>query len=217
MKKQVLETALSAEQENLCRFRSGNFSMRDRVSGYICITPSGIDRREILSDDIVVIDMKAHIIETKRNLKPSSELMMHISAYENREDIDAVVHTHSRFATAFAVLNKKIPAVVYELFNLKCKAGYIPVAPYGRPGTMELAISIIESLKIADVLLLQGHGVLAVADNLKEALLKSAYTEDLAQIYYLALTANKFIEPNVFSTGELDSWRYPNQITSDNQ
>lgn len=212
LKKQVIEYAVKAEEKRLCQQGSGNFSIRDPETGYICVTPTGVDRTELSFHDIIVMNLDAEVIESESGgLRPTSESLMHIQAYKSRSDINAVAHTHSRFATAFAILNKTIPAVVYETMILNCKNGYIPVAPYGRPGTSALSASIIEPLKISDAVLLQSHGTLAVGHTLKEALLKISYTEEFAEIYYYALTiAGK--EPPVIPTSELQNWAYPEKI-----
>ncbi|WP_432718680.1 class II aldolase/adducin family protein [Pectinatus frisingensis] len=213
LKKQVVEYAVQAEKKRLCQQGSGNFSIRDPKTGYICVTPSGVDRAELSFHDIIVMNLNAEVIESESGgLRPTSESLMHIQAYKSRPDINAVVHTHSRFATAFAILNKSIPAVVYETTILNCKNGYIPVAPYGRPGTSALSNSIINPLKISDATLLQSHGTLAVGHTLKEALLKISYVEEFAEIYYYSLTiAGK--EPPVVPISELQNWAYPKEIT----
>lgn len=211
-KRQVVRYAQQAEREGLCRHRSGNFSVRDKETGYIVITPTGMDRAEMLPEDVVVIDMQGRVAEALTGKKPTSESMMHIAVYKARPDVGAIVHTHSKNATAFAVMNKPIPAIVYELFLLGCKKGYIPVAPYGRPGTKELAQSVLKPLEISDVALMQAHGVIAVAKDLKEALLRASYVEELAEIYYKTLTVLGH-EPDVVPVEELANWKYPSSLS----
>ena len=208
IKEDVRRHALEADRAGLCRHRSGNFSVRDTASGLICITPTAMDRVEMTAEDIVVIDMDGHTIESLHDRKPTSELMMHTAIYRSRSDVLAVAHTHSRAATAFAVMNKKIPAIVYELSILGCKEGYVPVAPYGRPGTRAAAENVLAPLAISDVALMQAHGVVAVAESLKEALLKASYVEELADIYYRCLTVLGH-EPATIPADELAKWKYP--------
>jgi Ribulose-5-phosphate 4-epimerase and related epimerases and aldolases len=211
LKKKVATYALQAERSGLCKHRSGNFSIKDDETDLICITPTGMEREEMSYHDIVVIDMKANVVEAETGKKPTSESLMHIKAYQTRKDVNGIAHTHSKMATAFAVMNKPLPAIVYELFVLGCQKGYVPVAPYGRPGTQALADSIVEPLKISDVALMESHGVIAIAENLKEALLKASYVEELAQIYYYTLTVLGK-EPNVVPIEELKNWSYPKEI-----
>ncbi|XOQ24905.1 MAG: L-fuculose phosphate aldolase [Mitsuokella multacida] len=212
LKRQVVLYAQQAEREGLCKHRSGNFSVRDQETGYIVITPTGMDRAEMLPEDVVVIDMQGHIVEALTGKKPTSESMMHMAVYKARPEVGAIVHTHSKNATAFAVMNKPIPAIVYELFLLGCKQGYIPVAPYGRPGTKALAESVLKPLEISDVALMQAHGVIAVAKDLKEALLRASYVEELAEIYYKTLTVLGH-EPDVVPVEELANWKYPGKLS----
>jgi L-fuculose-phosphate aldolase len=212
LKQQVVKYALSADRSGLCKHRAGNFSARDPQTGYVCITPTGVDREELSYHDICVIDLEANVIEAETGLRPTSESLMHLAAYKSRPDINAVAHTHSRYATSFAVLKKEIPAIVYEVAALGCKKGYIPLAPYGRPGTPELAQSVVEPLQIADAALMESHGVIAVDKELKEALLKAHYVEELAEIYYRTLMLNGGKEPHTVPLEELQQWEYPKEI-----
>ena len=212
-KELVLKYALEAEHMGLCRHRSGNFSLRDRSTGLICITPTGLDRNEMTFQDIVVMNDQVQVVESENGHRPTSEAIMHLKIYEARPEVNGVVHTHSKFAVTFAILKKEIPAIVYELMNLGCKEGYIPVAPYGRPGTMALAESVIKPLSISDVALMESHGVVAVDKDIKEALLKAAYVEELAEIYYRTLTVlGPGREPPYIPNEELQKWAYPKEI-----
>ena len=213
LKKQVAAYALQAERMGLCKHRSGNFSIRDEETQLVCITPTGMDREDMSYHDIVVMRMDAEVVEAETGQRPTSESLMHLMAYKMRPDVHAIAHTHSKIATAFAVLNKPIPAIVYEIMMLGCKEGYIPVAPYGRPGTPALAESIVEPLKISDVALMEKHGVIAVdSKELKEALLKASYVEEMAEIYLTTLTILGGKEPQSVPKSELQKWEYPKEI-----
>ena len=213
LKKQVAAYALQAERMGLCKHRSGNFSIRDEETQLVCITPTGMDREDMSYHDIVVMRMDAEVVEAETGQRPTSESLMHLMVYQTRPDVRSIAHMHSKIATAFAVLNKPIPAIVYEIMMLGCKEGYIPVAPYGRPGTPALAASIIEPLKISDVALMEKHGVIAVdSKNLKEALLKASYVEELAEIYLTTLTILGNKEPQAVPKSELQKWEYPKEI-----
>lgn len=212
LKKEVVKIAQEADKSGLCKHRSGNFSIRDKNTGYVVVTPSGVDRAELTYHDICVVDLEANVIEAVTKLRPTSELLMHLEIYKTRPDVLAVAHTHSRFATAFAVVNKQIPAIVYECANLGLKDAVIPVAPYGRPGTRALSDSVAEPIKRSDCILLESHGVVAVDKDPKEALLKAHYVEELAEVYFRALTINGGKEPSAFISEELQKWEYPSEI-----
>ncbi|MBO8433979.1 MAG: class II aldolase/adducin family protein [Tyzzerella sp.] len=213
LKKDVCEIAKRAQRDGLCKHKSGNFSARDPKTGYVVITPTSVDRDLLTPRDMVVIDLEANVIENLSNLRPTSESLMHLMIYKTRPEVNAIAHTHSAFATSFAVLNKPIPAIVYEVATLGLTKARIPVAPYGRPGTRELAESVIEPCKEGDCFLLEKHGAVAVdKGDIYEAFLKAAYIEELAELYYRCLGINNGNEPDSFTQEELSSWAYPSQI-----
>ena len=213
LKKDVCEIAKRAQRDGLCKPKSGNFSARDPKTGYVVITPTSVDRDLLTPREMVVIDLEANVIENLSNLRPTSESLMHLMIYKTRPEVNAIAHTHSAFATSFAVLNKPIPAIVYEVATLGLTKARIPVAPYGRPGTRELAESVIEPCKEGDCFLLEKHGAVAVdKGDIYEAFLKAAYIEELAELYYRCLGINNGNEPDSFTQEELSSWAYPSQI-----
>ncbi|QAT39112.1 class II aldolase/adducin family protein [Clostridium sp. JN-9] len=210
LKKQVVAVAQEADRKGLCKHGSGNFSIRDKETGYVLVTPTGVPREELTYHDICVVDMNGNVIEIETDVKPTSEVFMHLEAYKCRPEVISVVHTHSRFATTFAVLNKEIPPMVYEAMVY---GGVVKVAPYGRPGTKELAESIIEPLKHGDACLLEQHGVVTVdSSDIKKALLKAFYVEEVAEIYYGALVINGGKEPKVIPASEFTAWKYPKDV-----
>ena len=108
LKKDVCEIAKRAQRDGLCKHKSGNFSARDPQSGYIVITPTSVDRELLTPRDMIVMDLDANVIENLSGLKPTSESLMHITIYKTRTDANAIAHTHSMYATTFALLNKAI-------------------------------------------------------------------------------------------------------------
>ncbi len=213
LKSEVMKVAKRAQREGLCKHKSGNFSARDPETGFVVITPTGVDRELLTAADMVVMDMDANVIENQTGLRPTSEAVMHLKIYQTRTDIMAIAHTHSMYATVFAVLGKPIPAIVYEFMNLNCSKARIPVAGYGRPGTQALADAVVEPVREADVFLMRGHGCTAVDEtDMEGAYLKAAYIEEMAEIYYHVLMAGGGREPDVFPAEELQKWEYPKEI-----
>ncbi len=218
LKAEVMNIAKRAQREGLCKHKSGNFSARDPETGYVVITPTSKDRELLVVPDMIVMDLDANVIENQTGLRPTSESLMHLKIYQTRPDVMAVAHTHSMYATVFAILEKPIPAVVYEIANLKCSQARIPVAQYGRPGTPALADSVVGPVKEADVFLMQGHGCVAVDEtNIEEAYLKVSYIEEMAELYYHALVAGGGKEPKSFPVEELQKWEYPKEIKFPNK
>lgn len=209
IKKEVIRVSLEAQEIGLCMHKSGNFSIKDQETGYMVITPSAIDRKLLTLDQVSVLDKDLNLIE---GLKPSSEAMMHHEIYKANPKCNAIAHTHSKMGTSFAVLNKPIPAVIYEVAGFRLDNGTIPVAPYGRPGTDDLALKTAETSKNSDLLLMEKHGVVALGEDLTSAFLSAQYIEELAIIYFNTLLINGGKEPEAFTKEELESWKYPEQI-----
>ena len=213
LKADLVTVAKRAQHDGLCKHKSGKFSIRDTETGLFVVSPTSLDRDQMSPRDVVVMDLDANVIENESGLRPTSEVLMHIEIYKARPKVRAIVHTHSPYATSFAVLRKPIPAIVYEVANLGLTKGRIPVAPYGRPGTPELADFVREAAAEADCILLEKHGSVALDDrNIYEAFLKASYIEELAELYHHALTANGGQEPEYFEQDELQKWAYPSEI-----
>ncbi|MDU7114794.1 MAG: class II aldolase/adducin family protein [Peptoniphilus harei] len=161
---------------------SGNLSLRGQADE-IYITPSGMDYLEITEDDIVKINFMGEILEGDK--KPSSEWMMHVEIYKNYPKYNAIVHTHSPIATAFAVSRKKIPLILIEMKPFL--GGEIEVVPFKPSGSLELAKSLIPYLKKSNSCLLANHGVVSCGKDIESAFLSAEYVEDAAKIYYYSL------------------------------
>lgn len=184
LRRQLVEVARKAYDTGLVTGTSGNMSVRDPDSGHILITPSGVEYHAMTPDQMVLVDVNGHVVEGK--LVPSSETPMHTAVYRMRPDVQAVVHTHSRFATVFSCLRRPIPAVHYLIALMGTE---IPVADYATYGTDELARSAVAAMGTDHrAVLLQNHGVLAVGKHIQEAYNIAAVVEYIADVYYHSLT-----------------------------
>ena len=182
LRENVIEIALKAQKEKLIPLTMGNFSAKDRSTGYICITPSGMEYEKLKASDIVVLDEEGKVIEGER--KPSIESQLHCAVYRRRKDVFGVSHTHSVFATAWAACNESIPVVVAELAALI--GGPVECAIYKPMGSLELAETAAIRLKDRHAILLANHGVLAVGRDLETAFANSIVVEEGAKIAYYA-------------------------------
>lgn len=183
--KELIKYAQRAERDGLCKHKSGNFSILDRSTGLVYITPSGFYRADLTVDDIVISDIKGNVRENINFRKPSIELSMHLKVYATRPNVNAIVHTHSPYATAFAVKGIPIEPVTSEAYFY---GKSMEIVPYSEHGTEELAENVAKAIKHVDVCLLKNHGVLAVADSMENAMLKATYVESVAMIDYLSRT-----------------------------
>ncbi len=182
-RKKVIETALRARRMGLVTLTFGNFSARDKESGYICITPSGMDYEALQPEDIVVLAPDAVIIDGAR--KPSVETPLHCLAYQKRPDVFGICHTHSVFATAWACYEGRFPVVVAELAALIGEEE-VAKAPYRPMGSKELAQVTVDTLRDHDAVLLANHGVLAVGPDIGTAFTNAVVIEEGAKIAYYA-------------------------------
>ena len=182
LREKVIEIALKAQREKLIPLTMGNFSARDRSTGLICITPSGMNYDLLKAEDIVVMDSEGHIAEGGR--KPSIEAPLHCAVYRRRNDVFGVSHTHSVFATAWAACNESIPVVVAELAALI--GGPVECALYKPMGSLELAETAALRLMNKNAILLANHGVLAVGHDIDTAFANSVVVEEGAKIAFYA-------------------------------
>lgn len=182
IRKQVISTGLKMINSNMTAGTWGNISARIEGEELMAITPSGVDYEKITPDGIVIMDFNGNIVDGK--MKPSIEFPMHALVYKNRKDAKAVVHTHSVFASAFAVARKPIPVCGEELAEVA--GGSINVGRYCLPGTKELGEEVIKALDDKMAVLIANHGVLACGPTLKEAFKIAEIVEKSAKEAILA-------------------------------
>lgn len=188
LQKIVYDNALKAFRSGLMAGTSGNFSAYDRQLDIMAITPSGIDYDVMTSADIAIVAHNGQLISG--TYAPSSEWQMHLLIYQKMTQITGIAHTHSPYATAFAVINETIPMILIEMILL---GGAITVAPFALPGSVELGQQVVNTLTAHNIsaCLLENHGALAVGANLDQALTNAIYLEDAAKIYHYAKIVGK--------------------------
>ncbi|SMP57345.1 L-fuculose-phosphate aldolase [Anoxynatronum buryatiense] len=163
----------------LTKGTGGNISVFCREEGLMAISPSGIDYFETTPEDVVVMNLQGEVVEGDR--KPSSEVDLHRVFYQQRDDIDAIIHAHTMYATTIACLGWDLPPVHYMIAvagkDVRC-------APYATFGTKELAANAFEAMKDRRAVLLANHGLLAGAGDLLNAFNIVEEIEYCAEIYY---------------------------------
>lgn len=162
----------------LTKGTGGNLSIFNREEKLMAITPTGIDYFKTKLEDIVVMNLEGEIMDSNR--MPSSEYEMHKIFYENREDINAIIHIHTVYATTLACLNWDLPPVHYLIalagHNVRC-------AKYATYGTKELAENALEAMKDRRAVILANHGLLAGANDLLNAFNIVEEIEYCSEIY----------------------------------
>lgn len=182
---QVCRFAKQMDHIGLTAGTSGNISARVPNEAYAVITPSGMPYEGLQAEDMVVIDFEGRQVA---GIHPaSSETPLHALLYAMHSPVQAIVHTHSLFATAFSVLRKPIPFVSLE--GLGVNAPNVEVAEYQLPGTPELAVSAVEAFRRhpgANAILLPNHGLVCIGQTLSEAFSLAVNVEREANIYAIA-------------------------------
>lgn len=165
----------------LTKGTGGNISILNREEGLFAISPSGIDYFETEPEDIVVMNLKGEIVDSNR--KPSSEHELHRIFYTDRDDIDAVVHTHSVYSTVLATLREGLPASSY----LVAFSGYdVRCAEYASYGSMELAKNTFEAMKERNAAFMANHGLIAGGSDILNAFNIVEQIEQCAEVYVKA-------------------------------
>jgi L-fuculose-phosphate aldolase len=198
LRKEIAKTVRQLMSSGLVTGTSGNVSART-PEGDVLITPSGLDYSILEPEDVVLVDVEGQMLEG--SLKPSTETPMHTGIYRSRQQVDAVVHTHSRYATTLACLGWEIPPVHYMLTVL-AGDGRVPLAPYATYGTEELAGHAARALgETHNACLLQNHGTITVGETPEKALSLTVILEEMAQIYYQTRLAG---EPILLSPEQVE-------------
>lgn len=183
---EIIEVSNEVYDKGLVSGKSGNISVRFKKDDkdLIAITPTLKSLSDLCEEDIVLVDIDGNILTRG---KPSSEVNMHLEIYKKRSDVNAIVHTHSPYATGFAFSSKRLKRL--EGFGA-ITSPYLSYIEYEKPGTDELAKSASEGLGDEDVLILKNHGVICVSDCLKEAKLLAVFVEETAKTQFISYMLN---------------------------
>jgi L-ribulose-5-phosphate 4-epimerase len=170
-------------RNGLVTWTGGNVSVRDPESGLVAIKPSGVRYGELTAESMVVVDLDGAIVEGE--LKPSSDTASHIYIYRHRSDVNGVVHTHSRYATAFAAVGRPIP--VYLTAQADEFGGEIPCAGFAIVGDESIGAQVVEGIGRSPAVLLKNHGVFTIGPTAAAAVKTAVMVEDIAATVWLAL------------------------------
>ena len=179
-RREIIEACRSMNRLGINQGTSGNISVRTE-SGLL-ISPTGMEYDALEPQDIVPMRWDGSFTGT---VAPSSEWRFHRDILQARDDLNAVVHTHSRYATAVSILRRDIPAIHYAI---AAAGGHdIRCAPYETFGTAELAARVVDALKGRRACLMAHHGVITAGATLAKAMALAVTVEELAQQYLLVL------------------------------
>jgi len=181
LREEMVKTGRLLVRKGLVKGTGGNISVRT-ARGFL-VTPSGMDYDLLTADDIVEMDLCGRVLSGERT--PSIENRMHLAVLAVRNDVNAVVHVHSTFATAFACARREL-----DVANDNQSAvfgGPVAVAAYAPIGTQELADNVVKALGNEGLgVLLSNHGSLCVGGSVAEALFRCEMLEEFAKVALLS-------------------------------
>lgn len=181
-KKLIVESGKRMAGSGLTVETWGNISYRDPETQLVYLTPSAMLYDTIVEDDVVVCRLDGTIVEGAR--KPTIETEMHLSIYRNREDINAVIHTHPMYSMVYAAQGKDIPLIIDEAAQVLgdvCRC-----ADYALPGSTELAQNCVAALgEKSNSCLVHSHGAVCLGADMDGAFKTAKVLEVTAQIYYM--------------------------------
>lgn len=182
-KEHLIELHLELPRNHLVVWTGGNVSVRNPESGHVIIKPSGVRYEDLTAEQMIVLDLDGKIVEG--SLKPSSDTASHLYIYRHRPDVNGVVHTHSRYATAFAAVGRSIPVyLTAQADEFGCD---IPRAGFALIGDEEIGKQILECIGRSSAVLLKNHGVFTIGKTAKAAVKSAVMVEDIAATVWMAL------------------------------
>jgi len=182
LRQEVYRTLIDLSKSGLTQGTSGNAS--GRYGEFVVIKPSGVPYERLSPDDLVVVDLEGHVVEDK--LKPSVDTPAHLEIYRALPDVGGIVHTHSTYATVFAVLGRELPVYTTELADFF--GGPVPVSEYVPPGDRGIGVEFARKTRPGRylALLMRSHGVFTAGKTPADALKAAMIVEHSAKVACLA-------------------------------
>jgi L-ribulose-5-phosphate 4-epimerase len=173
-------------RSGLAVWTMGNLSARVPGEELIVIKPSGVVYDELTAESMVVVDLDGEVVEGE--LAPSSDTATHAHVYRALDRVGGIVHTHSTYATAWAVHGLAIPCALTGQADEF--GGDIPVGPFARIGGEEIGVGIVDTLRESRsrAVLMRSHGVFTIGADASDALKAAVMCEDAARTALLART-----------------------------
>jgi L-ribulose-5-phosphate 4-epimerase len=182
-----LHAALVAN--NLVAWTSGNVSARVPGTELLVIKPSGIAYDDLTAESMVVCDLDGNRVSGE--FAPSSDTASHAYIYRHMPHVGGVVHTHSRYATAWAARGEPIPCVITAMADEF--GGEIPVGPFAPIGGEESGRAVVATLTghRSPAVLLRSHGVFTIGKTARDAVKAAVMCEDAACTVHLAASGGE--------------------------
>ncbi|HEY6696361.1 MAG TPA: L-ribulose-5-phosphate 4-epimerase [Solirubrobacteraceae bacterium] len=182
LRREVCALHTELPRNGLVAWTSGNISAR--ADDLMVIKPSGVPYDELTPAAMVVCDLHGDVVEG--DLAPSSDAATHGYIYRQLPEVGGIVHTHSAYATAWAIRGEPIPCVMTAMADEF--GGEIPVGPFALIGDEEIGRGVVETIGAhrSRAVLMRSHGVFALGDGPREAVKRAVMCEDVARTVHLA-------------------------------
>ncbi|ROS76671.1 L-ribulose-5-phosphate 4-epimerase [Cellulomonas sp. PhB143] len=203
----VRVAALHAElpRWGLVVWTAGNVSERVRAGGdgtddLLVIKPSGVTYDELTPEAMVVCDLDGELVEGTG--APSSDTAAHAYVYRHLPEVGGVVHTHSTYATAWAVRGEPVPCVLTMMADEF--GGDIPVGPFALIGDDSIGRGIVETLRgsRSPAVLMRGHGPFTIGPDARAAVKAAVMCEEVARTVHVARQLGETVP---IAQGDIDS------------
>jgi len=182
LREEVWRGNLMLPKAGLVAWTGGNLSARDPETGLVAIKPSGVRYDDMQPEDMVIVDLNGRIVHGR--LGPSSDTASHLGVYRARPDVMAIIHTHSRYATAFAAAGRPIPCVLTAIADEF--GGDVPLGDYAPIGGSAIGDEIVRSIGHAPAIIMKQHGVFTIGPTIAKALQAAVMVEDIAHTVAVA-------------------------------
>jgi L-ribulose-5-phosphate 4-epimerase len=197
---EVVKGAKAIFTKGLVEAGEGNVSVRSGKKEEFFITPSFNQYDTLNKDEIVHLNFEGHTLSAGK--LPSTEAKMHIAIYKSRPKVQAIIHTHSPFATMLSVVGKGIPIIMEEMYAFL--GGSVDVSEFGKAQTGQIGEVALKALGIKNAALLANHGVIVCGKSLDHAIKFAELVEKLAKIYWGALQIGN---PNLITEEHLERFQ----------
>ena len=179
LKKELVNASRKIFKKNLVQRGEGNLSIRIPNSNEFLVTPTYNDYENMTIDDVVHMDFEERKISGILNA--SSEYRLHIAIYKARPKVNAVIHTHSPYATMLAVARKDLPMLLEEM--VVWVGGRVKCADFTKANTKEIGDSAVAALGTNNAILIANHGVLVCGKDMDSAIKTAELVEKMSWIH----------------------------------
>ncbi len=179
LKKELVQGSRAVYNKKLVERGEGNASLRIPGKDEFLVTPTFNDYENMTTDDVVHLDFSGKQLNEGKHA--SSEYRLHIAIYEARPRVNAVIHTHSTYATMLAVARKPLPVLLEEM--VVWAGGRVECADFGEANTDEIGARAVEVLEQNNAILIANHGVLVCGRTMDHAVKTAELVEKMAKIY----------------------------------